>query len=52
MFDEENNSLVTRFMVQYSGSVMIPKKGGGMKKKSIKTFIAASYCPFCGKETN
>lgn len=48
----DDNCFVTRFMIQYSGKVMIPKKGGGLKSKSIKTFITASYCPFCGKEAN
>jgi hypothetical protein len=25
-----------------------PKKAGGMKKVSQKSFIRATYCPFCG----
>ncbi len=29
---------------------MAPKKSGGMKKVTQKTFIRASFCPFCGKQ--
>ena len=31
------------------GSYMTPKKGGGMKRASINTFIRASFCPLCGE---
>lgn len=47
-FDDQNN-LMTALMIPYKGSVMIPKKSGGMKKQKIDTFLKASFCPFCGK---
>ncbi|TKD30011.1 hypothetical protein [Azotobacter chroococcum] len=28
---------------------MAPKKSGGMKKVSQKSFVRASFCPFCGE---
>lgn len=27
---------------------MAPKKAGGMKKVTQKTFVRATFCPFCG----
>lgn len=35
------NSVVVRYRA--------PKKAGGLKNVSQKTFIRASFCPFCGK---
>lgn len=29
---------------------MAPKKAGGMKKVTQKTFIRATFCPFCGEK--
>lgn len=29
-------------------SFTAPKKGGGVKKVSKKTFVRATFCPFCG----
>lgn len=30
------------------GRFLAPKKGGGMKKQVVKTFVRATFCPFCG----
>jgi hypothetical protein len=30
------------------GEYQAPKKSGGMKKVKVDTFIASTYCPFCG----
>ncbi|MNQ51547.1 hypothetical protein D3C85_655340 [compost metagenome] len=34
------NNAVVRYLA--------PKKGGGMKKVTQKTFVRATFCPFCG----
>lgn len=34
------NNAVARFLA--------PKKTGGMKKQVLKTFVRATFCPFCG----
>lgn len=47
--DVTKNAFVSHFRIPYTGSVMVPKKSGGMKKQVIKSFIVALYCPFCGK---
>lgn len=30
------------------GGYQAPKKAGGFKRVKVDTFIAATYCPFCG----
>jgi hypothetical protein len=44
-----DNSITHRSSNAVKGSYMTPKKGGGMKRVSINTYIRASYCPFCGE---
>lgn len=48
----ETNSFVLRFQIPFEGLVMVPRKAGGLKKKPIKTFVVALFCPFCGKPCN
>lgn len=48
----EDNKLVSMVCIPYEGSVMVPKKSGGLKKQKIGTFLKASFCPFCGKEAD
>lgn len=46
--NEETNSFTLRFTVPYTGHAMVTTKSGAQKKHRIKTFITASFCPFCG----
>ncbi|SIQ14476.1 hypothetical protein [Marinobacterium stanieri] len=47
-FIMNGNSMDTRVFLEFSGEVMVPKRGGGLKKQKIKQKITTAYCPFCG----
>lgn len=40
--------LVRIISLDVKGQYQAPKKSGGMKRVKVDTFIAATYCPFCG----
>lgn len=49
LFSLVGNTLTHRSSSAVHVSYMAPKKSGGMKKVNQKTFVRASYCPFCGE---
>lgn len=51
-FGYSNNELTMKPSMPVAVSMSIPKKSGGRTNKKHKTFIVASFCPFCGKPTN
>lgn len=49
VFGVTDSGLTHRAAMPLTYTFMAPKKSGGMKKVTTKTFMRASYCPFCGK---
>lgn len=51
MFGITNDGgMVHRVSNDVTVTYQAPKKSGGMKKVTNKTYIRATYCPFCGVE--
>lgn len=48
MFGITDDGITHRATSPVKGSYMTPKKGGGMKRVAVNTFVRATYCPFCG----
>ncbi len=49
-FAMAGNQLTSPFMIKLLGEAWVPKKNGdGFKRQKIDTFVAANFCPFCGK---
>lgn len=48
LFGLSDEGLTHRSSNSLKISYITPKKSGGMKKVSKKSFIRATYCPFCG----
>nr|NLU60015.1 hypothetical protein [Pseudomonas sp. BIGb0427] len=43
-----DKGLATMPVVDIKGEYQAPKKAGGFRKVKIDTYIASTYCPFCG----
>lgn len=43
-----NKGLVTMPLFDIKGEYQTPKKAGGFRKVKIDTYIASTFCPFCG----
>jgi hypothetical protein len=43
-----DKGLVTMPVFDIKGEYQAPKKAGGFRKVKIDTYIASTYCPFCG----
>lgn len=43
-----DKGLITMPVFDIKGEYQAPKKAGGFRKVKIDTFIASTYCPFCG----
>ena len=51
-FAISGSKLESIFSINYTGTVMVPKKnGGGMKKERVRHSVVANFCPICGKST-
>ncbi|EKT4479449.1 hypothetical protein QEL91_005200 [Pseudomonas putida] len=42
------NGLVTMPVFDIKGEYQAPKKAGGFRRVKVDTYIASTYCPFCG----
>jgi len=49
LFGLADTGVTHRASIPLTFRYLTPKKTGGVKKVAKKTFIRASYCPFCGK---
>ncbi|ABY97633.1 hypothetical protein HMH05_26040 [Pseudomonas sp. SbB1] len=43
-----DDGLVTMPVFDIKGEYQAPKKAGGFRRVKIDTYIASTYCPFCG----
>ncbi|WP_122425133.1 hypothetical protein [Pseudomonas viridiflava] len=47
-FGLTNDGVVHLPVFDIKGEFQAPKKAGGFKRVKVDTFLAATYCPFCG----